>query len=302
VAEADHRAGRKTADRELLDAGLISRRDNLTNLLLLQRSAGSGDVLAMIRDADIAMRTHPATWATIMPALIQEAKDVRFARILAAQTAVAPWRPAFLRTLNGDRDHADAAFHIYTALHEIKKGPSAEEAAEYFTTAQFWIRPDELRRRWLMLDPAVQPNAAKRYPYDGSFLGLGGSAPFNWALGSGDGLAVAMANNQLEIRFDGAGSITAAKQLLALPAGKHRLHLQGRSIGGQEYARLELSIYCADGTPVSTVTIAVPMLSHRGELDMDVPARCVGQWLALDINREIGDPPVDIALSHLLID
>ena len=303
VAAVDQQRGAaRTADRLVADGAAISRRDRLLNLLILGRSARSHDVAAMALDADVALRTNVEAREEIWPALFEEAANPAFAQALARRLASSPpWRLRFVQALGNDPAYERGAFQLLMALRRIGSPANVEESASYFTTGGRALPARELRRRWLMLDPALDRRSINALVYDGGFDGLGGSPPFNWSMASEDGLEADIAEGRLTVRLTAERSLRVAQQLLVLPTGSHKLRIAGAAIDGTDAARAVITLSCGS-RPLLNHELILILHPRVVALPFDVPPDCDGIWLGIDAQRRLGEPSLAFMIDGVRID
>lgn len=120
-------------------------------------------------------------------------------------------------------------------------------------------------------------------PYDGTFRGLPGSAPFNWQLTSSPaGVAERTQAQSLDVEYYGRERAPLASQLLMLRPGRYRLTLRVEGDATGEGSRLAWLVSCGNTqlleAPLRGVGSAPKAIAAR----FAVPASgCPAQWLRL---------------------
>ena len=115
--------------------------------------------------------------------------------------------------------------------------------------------------------------------YDGGFSSPDAPPPFNWALTTSTvGLAERQPGNRLHAIFYGNQDGALASELILLPPGTYRVHMQvvGEPVHPEE---LSWSIRC-DKAKIPLSAVGVDDAARRG-WTFHVPANCAAQWLEL---------------------
>ena len=271
---------------------LVAARDPLepaSHFWLMKYALLNGDAPGLYRNADALLRVDPSRLSLLAPYLIAAAGPG--AKALTARLATnPPWRAAFLTLLAQKSPDPAVAFTILSGLAATKAPPTAEEAQAYFNRRLADRAYQTAYLDWLqLLPPAALARATA--VYDGDFVGLPGTRPFNWTFGSGVGGEAQIGpapdgapGGALDVHYDGYATPDLADQLLVLAPGAYRLtgltHTTGAAAGA-----LAWTIGCAEGPSLTPTPTPTPVASEGWRafsLNFTVPdSGCQGQWLRL---------------------
>ncbi len=248
------------------------------------------DASGALEDADDLLRHDPTRLAALMPALILAARSGTGA-VVARLSTNPPWRHEFLIRLATDPRGAHLEAAILEGLAGSRMAPTEDETSAYLNQR---VMKDHAYQSaylaWLRFLPR-SALAKTSLVYDGSFEGLPGARPFNWAFGSGIGgearirpAPLGAPGGALDVDYDGYSNPALATQLLVLPPGAYRL--TGLAHTTEVAANtMAWTVRCAEGpslTPNPTPTPAAPGGWRAFDVTFTVPASgCEGQWLTL---------------------
>jgi hypothetical protein len=143
-------------------------------------------------------------------------------------------------------------------------------------------RASELWRSFAGIGGADSSSA----PYDGSFRGLPGPAPFNWQLNSsGAGVAERTPAHSLDVEYYGRERADLASQLVMLVPGRYRLTFRAQGDASGQGSRLAWIVACSG--PATAELLEAPLQRVNSSPKMmaaafTVPASgCPAQWLRL---------------------
>ena len=123
-------------------------------------------------------------------------------------------------------------------------------------------------------------------PYDGTFRGLPGPAPFNWQLlSSPAGVAERTQAQSLDVDYYGRERAALATQLLMLEPGRYRLSFRAQGDATGQGSRLAWVVACSGGAaaqlleaPLQRVGSAPKTIAAAFTVP---PSGCPAQWLRL---------------------
>ncbi|MCE3288924.1 MAG: uncharacterized protein K0R83_936 [Caulobacter sp.] len=242
--------------------------------------------------ADALLRAWPVSMRGAMGTqLTRLAAAPGGAELLAARLdGDPPWRPAFLLNMARTGDDPGAAMTLFTAMAKGRNPPSEIETAALVNRL---VKDDQYPAAFLVWAQLLPPEGVANLadPYDGGFEGLPGSAPFNWQYLGRTGVIAEPTprpdgqGKALYLRFtDGVPGGFLARQLLALPPGRHVLSGRWKADGISIARPLVWGFRCAErnaaivdpGTSLSGTTGWTTFTST-----VDIPPGCQAQWLTL---------------------
>ncbi|RYF95687.1 MAG: hypothetical protein EON95_00475 [Caulobacteraceae bacterium] len=279
-------------DRLMTIAGDRMKRDIPAVSWLVADRLRKGRLAEAADRADGLMRAWPVSMRGTMEAQLRRlAAAPGGAELLAARLdADPPWRAAFLLNMARNGDNPGAAMAVYTAMAKGRKPPSEIETGSLVNRL---VKDGQYPAAFLVWAQLLPPEGIANLadPYDGGFEGLPGPAPFNWQFFDRSGVIAEPTPNPdgqgqaLYLRFTQAPAANVlARQLLALPPGRHTLTGRWKADGISVARPLVWGFRCAE----RNVAIVDPGTSLSGTTDwttfsgtVDVPAGCQAQWLTL---------------------
>jgi hypothetical protein len=284
----------RRARRLLAYAETLSRRDLGTQIALIEFAVADGDVPRALQHYDKALRTKRSADPLLMPVLVQASRDPEVATALGSMLARRPpWRMRFVYSL-------------------IEAQPWAPTFQSLIGSARLGVR-DPLERDFLArsLKGLVASNqtaaAARLYEQatgvrvgtgtrNGNFAGQDRIAPFDWEItdepglsglpGAGDEPGLPSA---LSLEANAGRSGVVARQMLLLPAGRHRLKFLTGNVGEADRSRVQIT---CNGTDALLAAQRLPRTDaglRAVQMVFDVPPVCVsgGQWLNIEAATDI---------------
>jgi hypothetical protein len=151
---------------------------------------------------------------------------------------------------------------------------------------------------WPRLSGVGKPDPANLV-YDGSFQGLPGLPPFNWALTSSEmGAAERERRGGLQVEYYGRTAGELAAQLVALAPGPYRITFRAEGDLNTAQHRILWRMQCVQGNkpvfelPFANITYAGRTIAGN----FTVPQQCPAQWLKL-----VGEPTEFPKIENVLI-
>lgn len=276
LAEIDRNYGR--AAQLAGYAERLSRRDSLTQVLLIEQRVRAGDVAGALKHYDIALKTSAMAHALLLPILVNSIDNVDMrtpvARLLAARPV---WRVNFIRGLQSSPALHVAAVDLALRLDALRSPLSQAErdslGGALIAAGRFDAVAALYHRR---SDPELVRFSAFNGPEDES--------PFNWRLSSNYDFGADRARDGLAVFAQGDRGGEVARQLLLLKPGRYNLSsaADGNAPppGGAPYWQVS----CArDGTVAGVVELKPTKGAHENVGAFTVPANCPAQWLSLAV-------------------
>lgn len=269
----------------------MSRRDFLTEALLIQQALGRNDIPSALHHYDIALRTTEASRPVLFPILISAIEHPEvisgLGRIFADRP---PWGDLFLLTASRQSADLDQLAKLLIAIHEVHY--SIPETAIVVAID----RMVDLHRYRLAQSIYSSVYPGKIGPVRDELFAATGlrHTAFDWRLPEIDGVMTA----PIEASGRGALSIHAvtgsggvvARQLLMLPTGKYQLRARLTHTSGAGSAWVRFT--CAKSNDL--IAEFRPLAANgwlRGALISD--PSCEAQWIEIVIDA--GDEPSGFA-------
>lgn len=231
---------------------------------LFDDSLQRGDYAGGVAQAGPIVRLQPAAAiavATVLTALV----DVPAARpVLAAALRRMPsWRRAFVQQVRATPRLAAAAAPLFGTV---------DGRAALLTSLVRAGRADQAYALWRNGLPAAPPAGV----YDGRFLGLPGSPPFNWRLiGERLGNVSRRPGGGLNIHTPDNNPHPLAEQTVLLAAGAHRLQFELRATAEEDAdGRLRATVRCATGAAILARGTFDPTAGNERSLPVVTPPDC----------------------------
>jgi hypothetical protein len=270
-----------------------SRRDVVTEAMLLDDALRRGDAAGAARRADVVLRFSPGSATGVFPALKGMVEHGPGQPAVVASLATRPpWRSSFLNYLSLTTTQPPVALDVLSRLADAGSPPSADEVTPLLNRLVADHRYLDAFIAWRQFLPPGSTLMTGNIR-DPSFGIPSGTPPFSWALQSGPGAAAEILQgptpasgreHALRVTYDGVSATEPARQLLVLSPGTYRLTVEAYVASPLPAARLTWNLTCAGGGPAlgATADTALDPGWTTLSADLTVPASgCEGQWLAL---------------------
>lgn len=303
IAEAKGRSD--VARRLLQQSDLLSRRDLLAQLMLIEDAVNRGDVASALRHYDVALRTSkhaasilfgPLTFATTDPAMLQPLANLLLQRppwgnfylLQAASTSTSPRNVANLMILLLRFNYQVAPLAIESLTGRLVQKKDFEPAWQLFSA----LVPAARRER--VQDPQFRDTSAPELPFVWSFniSGSGTAVPTNDARGSRLAFAAPV----------GAGGVVA-RQMLLLPPGDYRLSttVAENNAGSSSAPKWRLRCVDAAGDLANLSLPVVRSTANKVQTKVRV-VNCSAQWLELVLTASDDSQGIAGAVSGVTIE
>jgi hypothetical protein len=290
----------EAAANVMREAERLSRRDQPTQIWLIQHHLLRQDMAAAMRQMDVALRSASSGSVTLFGWLALASEDERIAREVGARLRAKPdWARSFFTYMvaNGKNPQRTA----YFARQFLD--PSDPDHRELLTT--FVAKLGELHEYELAWDvtehfAGTGPDAVTAGGLvGGDFESAGGYAPFAWSLAQeGDLWAERQAGPEgshghvLAVSAHSGRTGEAARQLVRLAPGTYRLSATVGNLPTDPFERPEIRVRCAEdenATPLIGLRPRQAGVQARSlEGRFTVPSGCRFQWLTIAV---AGDGP-----------
>ena len=266
----------------------LSRRDLGTRLWLLEREVERGNVAGALFNYDIALRTAPSSYETLMPILVAAAGDANVVPLLGQRLAQQPpWAVYFYYRLSIAPPDADRVAEL---LEEARVGgpiPNRDMASVLLPTlVERGAYGAALRTAAVFGAPRARLPKGLWSP---GFEGDGLLAPLDWALTTNDtlGAETRSTGSSASMVASVVGEVTGtvARQLLILPAGRYRYQATLRATD-RPAASVTARVACVRANADAALASQTTVPSVAGVLqsiEFVVPESCRAQWLSLDV-------------------
>lgn len=290
--EADARRDRERALRYFEYAQTLSRRDQATQVWLIDNSGRRGDLLRAVRHLNIALTTSYRNWDALLPLMVALTGDSRalgpISQLLDKQPV---WRRAFLARLAASGPSPASAVALARGRLDVtvsdERGSIQRLLNRLVADRQF-----ALAWRFYLESNGNEASLTRMSVRNPSFELAAGLSPFDWEFTQEADLSA-----DTEPRSDGRGNALSllatngragvlARQLLRLEPGRHRLRAEGANISSTVGERPVLLIACA-GPPDRTIFQARPPAGaapRRFGNDFLVPPNCDWQWITIQLS------------------
>lgn len=295
LAIAAAREGDRTGEARLMRiAGDRLKRDVPAQSWLIDALMSQGRYAEAADRADGLMRAWPVSMTGAMTGEMSRMAShpngvAVVARLMDGQP---PWRSHVLTRMARYGENPGAAMALFTAMRGGRNPPTEVEAN---ALTQRLISEGAYEQAFLVWAQLLPDEGIRNLadPYDGGFNGLPGPPPFNWQFADRPGTVVEPETAEdgegrvLYVRLTNAASPPfLARQLLALPAGRHTLTGRWRSDGVSAARPLAWRVHCARKTQTWSA-VSEPLSGKAGwtrfALALDIPPGCTAQWLTLGV-------------------
>ncbi|NBB51070.1 hypothetical protein GVN24_22580 [Rhizobium sp. CRIBSB] len=271
------------ADEILTLSGNFSLRNDPAHTWLIQRRLRQGDLASAVAHAEtLARRQTPAAPQVykLFTALAQA--DPRGLQLIARLLSVnPPWRTSYLADLRKTTE-GNAILAGYIIALQPGKGAATDD--ELILTYRSWLNEGRLGLMMAVRDRIGRP-AARDGVVNGDFSGPEGLAPFAWSLEAGDGSAEITRDDAnepaLRVTHNGFSSFIAARQLVQVGQGPHRLSFRSWSETPATASGL-VSLTCyGSNQPFASAPLSSTATWADSAITFTTPVNCPMQWLSV---------------------
>lgn len=284
----------------------LSRRHLMVQLWLIEDSVRRDNVREALRHYDIALRTSRAAPGLLFPILVAGASDPTVRTELAAVLAKRPaWSHQFLQQLAQSGRDLPA---IAALIEQLRQRGAPVAQPMLATTIARLIEAKQIEPAW-RLYAAATPGASRAGLRDGGFAKVSDTpAPFEWTL-TREGAATATVRfaqdgNRLAFSAEAGAGGVAARQVLLLAPGRHRLRGTVFDLAAQADTAPYFVLRCA-GSTIEAGRVSLPAADAQGRPfagSVQIPSGCGAQLLELVLQPSDSATPVSGELADLAID
>jgi hypothetical protein len=294
--DANDAATQRTELALMAQAQRLSRRDQQTQIWFINHVGQQGDVEAMVRHIDIALRTSETSRSALFPMLVAAAADPQGAQIIDRTLAKKPnWAVPFGAFAIGWGSDLDVATRMARLLFDPRK---PDDRDRYLTLLGRLVAAGRYSQAWVLYsDPALGLHGGNAgHLRHGDFETAEDETPFDWSY-SDDGELFGARERLperngfvLRVAASNGRSGEVARQYLHLPAGIHRLRAIAGDVPAKIPERPVIRIECVDpagGRPLVSVRPAAAGTAARElQASFAVPANCAFQKIGITIAGE----------------
>jgi hypothetical protein len=265
-------------------ADTLSRRELITQMWAIEDAVGRGDVDAVLRQYDIALRTSRASADLLFPILARAITDPAIRRTLARTLAAKPaWSDNFIDYVGTQGPDAIATANLFSTLHRI--GVPVSEAAQG-ALINALLQKNEPDLAWQFF-ATMRPGEDRRRSRDPHFkASWTAPTPLDWGVVDVEGGSTSIQHTNGKSFFDFSLAASAGgallQQVTLLPPGQYRLSGISRGINQAKDALPYWTMVCPGGREIGRVD-----LSNSSEASVafsgiiTVPEACSAQVLTL---------------------
>jgi hypothetical protein len=280
----------------MMQAERLSRRDEPTQIWLIEHYARQGQSAEIVRHFDLAMRSSWSAQQTLFPLIAGLLADARvFDALLNRMREKPSWAKPFMNYLVEygpqpaqtvqlgrrflDPNNADDLEAIKTLLKNLANRGEYDLAWEFYANT---------RGRGATIGSASLN--------DGNFEGTQAYPPFSWTFAEDADLWAGLAPDPtgngkvLQLSANSGRGGEVARQLVRLNPGHYRLRARVGEVSQDTFERPELRLRCAkEGTEATLVSIKPRTAGRQSqwvEGTFSVSPDCHFQWLAVAITGE----------------
>lgn len=292
----------------------LSRRDQTTQLWLIEHAVGRDDIPGALLHYDRIMRVSVPMRDTLFPTLRRAMEQPAVMPHLVARLRLRPaWAPWFVRSVvNDPQVSARALASLYAGL---RLSPEAGDAPIIIDGLTRLATLGAGREALSLYRAAAGDARANLRLRDGDFEAEPSLPPFDWVLNDAAELAGVREEAQeggrgtiLRVIAGGVANGEAARQATALPPGRYRVSWDAGSVAGDELQRPRMVLSCAGPNGALLMERVIPVTPPEGarhSAEATVPAAsCSGQWLAIAVRsgREPGGSGSGPWIDNVAID
>lgn len=295
------RNDRPAADKWFFYAERLSRRDLMTQLWLLEREVGRGNVTGALTHYDRALRVTRNARATLFPVLITASDDPVIADALVPVLKRRPgWALDFVEVMTESPQASARA--LATLAGRLGLDPASPVERTTLQKAINRLVTDKQFQEASRLARTRQAVGVADGVYNGDFERLPVLTPFDWMLIDGGEQSATIeprgSGSALSLRTPHGSAGELARQLLLLEPGRHVITVGATGLGGAQSRGAELTLSCVDGPVIQKMPLTTASFT-RLRAPALVPIDCPAQWLIIAAPLGLGDADQTLMLDDI---
>ncbi|WP_374525846.1 hypothetical protein [Sphingopyxis sp.] len=284
-------------------AGKLTRRNSLTNIMLIETAARRNDQRSFFTWISRTMLTGSSAGQAYATAMADAtARDGAVKALIDVLGPNPRWSDLYWQLINGRPASFTNAAKLRIALTKKPWNQTAIKQNDG-DLVQGLAGAGKFDEAWELAD-ALRPRMASKGNVlaDGSFTGAPLLAPFDWQLSTlGNlGALIDRRQKQLVISAVGGASGPAARQLVRLMPGTYRFAWSMASNAPVTDGALSFQIRCAEANVPSATEVSIPLVAGKRYVDVKVAdGACRWHWASIDVALPDDAMGVDAMLSSL---
>lgn len=273
------------AGRIMTYAEALSRRDAATQLYFIEDTVARGDFVAALRHYDTMLRTSDSAPTLLLPILRNAIAEPQLRHALAITLLK---RPAWAERFVNESSAFGPDFHAVALLFvELKRGGYVPPVNANNGLIVNLLAKNDLQTAWRYYT-IIHPGADAAKVRDPAFAGAPAGTPFDWILGTDDGISTSMGvddqSGGLDFSTTPTNSGVVVRQLLVLPPGTYRLGTVVAGITQDQGDGPYWELACLNGKVAGTLETK-PTGDKKVAFyqNVTVPVGCEGQWFQLRV-------------------
>lgn len=296
-------AGDPKGSEALLNLGdRISRRDEMTQVLLAQRAAERGDLRTGIAKLSIVLSTSKSLHDQVFPLLAKVVGDPEF-RGTAPDFIKPSWGPGFMA-------YAAANVDPLAVLDLALRAPQMQTDPRYIPFTSELV--DRLARQghedralaYLQRHPQFAANIAGKPGFDRQTTDFR-YAPGTWRMAQDQGVYAGLDGQTVSVSLDPASSGKALERAFVVEPGRYRVVITHESADGLAPPAARWTFECSGSGARAQLGALTPAPSAAGTqsvAELTVPAGCSAMVARLDARNAAERDPAEFRVSAFTLE
>ncbi|MBN8816716.1 MAG: hypothetical protein J0J06_14870 [Sphingomonas sp.] len=262
----------------------LSRRDFTTQLYLIEKAVGEGNIDGALLHYDTAMRASYEATNVLYPILVAASGNPEVRQPLTRVLLGRPlWSSGLIAYLAANGTDYAAVGQLFLDLRRGGYAIPSETESVFLNNMVAHGKLTDAWRYYVATHPAERNSLIRNGDFQPAKMT---NSPFEWQLSVGEGMDASLVpggrNGVLDYHLYPAVGGTTAKQFTFAPAGKIRLQSvvaeSSQEVGEGPYWELK----CADGRAIGVLEIGKPRVAGQPyATELTVPGNCPVQLLSL---------------------
>lgn len=269
------------ARRLYADALMLSQRDRLANLSLIEDASQRGKIAFILERYDALLRTGGATADTLFSVLGSAMREEAIVPHLEASLARRPpWAEQFWLRVTPNKEAIENVAKLRLRLLSRRMDNPAGNDAEIVRRL---VDNGHLALAYRLFRGVSQQEVnGSGLLRNAEFDDTPGFVPFDWAIFSDAQYSTEVDPliGALVVFIESSSNTLVARQLLKLPRGRYSVNIRTRDAEAARSTSLSVRIHCADASPVDARG-QVSVEPKRGPQAVEYTADCEFSWVEL---------------------